>query len=178
MDHNEYTEFVPFNAINEFMRDDFRLEVIRLTLSKLSGLPEENQKSINILTRKLVQVSGFRNSIKAPISLRVKASVDAFQKSPEFVAAILSGWAEFNADLRDPVYELLVEREWEILPVDADRTKLPGFFITWPEGENFETLFNVFNEIHPGLSINSDDLSLMVVWLSMCLPYSSDQVSP
>jgi hypothetical protein len=173
-DQEEYTQFVPFNAINEFMLDDFRFEVIKLTLNKLPDLPVENQKGINILTRKLIKVSGFRNSTRAPIGLRAKASVDAFQKNPKFVAAILSGWAEVQADLRELVFRMLEDRDWDLLPADADRTKLPGFMPAWPKGEDFDSLIAAFHQSNPEVLTENDDISLMVVWMSMRLPYQGN----
>jgi hypothetical protein len=171
-DQDKKAQFLPFHAINEFMRDDYRLEVIRTALIALPSLPDANQSLVNRMTRKFVTVPGFRNSTKAPTLLRSKASTEVFEKNPQFVAAILSAWAEAHPDLRRHVYDLLVERGWEIFPVEADRTKLPGFMVTWPQGENFEMINIAFTEKYPGHSQpNSDDISLMVVWLSARLPY-------
>ncbi len=39
------TQFLPFHAINEFMRDDYRAIVIRSTLNALSTLPAEYSRS-------------------------------------------------------------------------------------------------------------------------------------
>ncbi len=38
-------------------------------------------------------------------------------------------WSELHLELRQQIYDMLVERKWELLPVDTDRTKLPGFLI-------------------------------------------------
>ena len=74
-----------------------------------------------------MQTPGFRNSAKAPVAKRVKPTAEAFTKSPHLVAAILSAWAAANVEFRQRVYDLLTERGWELLPVDADRAQLPGF---------------------------------------------------
>ena len=168
------TQFLPFHAVNEFMRDDYRLEVIRTTLVALPTLPESHQKSINRLTRKLVKVPGFRNSAKAPAPLRAKSTTEPFEKSPKLTAAILSAWAEAHPRLRQQVHDMLSERGWDVLPPDADRTKLPGFMIIWPQGEDFETLNAAFAEIHSDDQASSDDISLMVVWISTRLPYQTE----
>jgi hypothetical protein len=173
-ENEKEARFLPFNAINEFMRDDYRLQVIKTTLIALPSLPEEHQKAINRLTRRHVQVPGFRNSVKAPVPLRAKSSVEAFEKNHQFCAAILSGWSESRSELRQLVYDLMIERGWDVLPAEADRARLPGFALTWPEEENFEVFNAAFLEKYPNVDFYSDDISLMVVWLSARLPYQAD----
>ncbi len=163
--------FLPFHAINEFMTSEYRLEVIRSTLTALHDLPEKFQIPINKLTGRLVKIPGFRHSLKAPTPLRVKPTVDAFEKSPDLVAAILSAWAQAHAGLREEIYTLLQARHWEILPIDAERDRLPGFITVWPHGENFDVLNQAFKEMFPEATVSSDDVSLMVVWISGRLPY-------
>ena len=46
---NKTAQFLPFHAVNEFMRDDYRLEVIRSTLNALPGLPE-NYRNVLLLS--------------------------------------------------------------------------------------------------------------------------------
>jgi hypothetical protein len=163
--------FLPFHAINEFMTSEYRLEVVRSTLAALPDLPEKFQSPIDKLTGRLVKIPGFRHSLKAPTPLRVKPTVDAFEKSPDLVAAILSAWAEAHAGLRENVYSLLQARGWEILPIDAERARLPGFISIWPHGENFEVLSQAFREMFPVAAASSDDIALMVIWISGRLPY-------
>ena len=163
--------FLPFHAINEFMTSEYRLEVVRSTLSALPGLPEKYQSPINKLTGRLVKIPGFRHSLKAPAPLRIKPTVEAFEKSPDLVAAILSAWAEAHAELLENVYTLLQARGWDILPIDAERLRLPGFITVWPHGENFEVLNQAFKDMYPEAAASSNDVSLMVVWISGRLPY-------
>jgi hypothetical protein len=171
---NQTSQFLPFHAINEFMRSDYRLEVIRVTLTSLPELPETYRTPIDQITRSIVQVPGFRNSAKAPLVKRIKPTADAFEKSPHLVAAILSAWSEVHSSLRQQVYDLLNERGWELLPPSADRTQLPGFLLTWPNGESFDILNQTFVEKYPDVNVSSDDVSLMIVWLSIRLPYQFD----
>jgi hypothetical protein len=74
---------------------------------------------------------------------------------------------------------MLQNRKWELLPMEADRTRLPGFITVWPKGEDFEALNQAYAEAHPDAPAESNDIALMVVWLSARLPYSfsSDEVS-
>lgn len=167
--------FLPFNAINEFMNADYRLDVIRETISQINTLPNELRAPVDKLTRELVHVSGFRNSVKAPTPLKVRPLVDAFIKHPALVAALLAAWAEIHGDLRQQIYDLLVERGWEVLPPEADRTKIPGFVPHWPKGQDFDTLNAAFAEKYPGQEVNPDDISLMIVWVSTRLPYPEEE---
>ncbi len=167
--------FLPFHAINEFMRDDYRLEVVRAALFSLPELSAAQRDPIDRLTKKLVQIPGFRNSLKAPTAMRLKPSVDAFGKSPQMVAAILSAWVASRPELARQVYDLLVERKWDVLPVETDRSRLPGFLPVWPKGEDFELVYSAYKENNPSNADSQDDVSLMVVWISGRLPYSSEE---
>jgi hypothetical protein len=116
-------------------------------------------------------VPGFRDGSKAPTPLKVRPTAEAFEKSPDLVGAILAIWAQSNAELGQQIYDLLVERGWEVLPVEANRAKLPGFVPVWPKGEDFEAINQAFHEKYPQVEASQDDVSLMVVWVSGRLPY-------
>jgi hypothetical protein len=62
-------------------------------------------------------------------------------------------------------------QNWAILPLEVDRSKLPGFHIWWPKGEDFETLYNDLTTRHPDSEASIDQVGLMAVWLSLRLPY-------
>ena len=171
MDNDKQAQFLPFHAINEFMRDDYRLEVVRTTLQALPNLDQSFSAPIERLTKKSVTVPGFRNSAKAPAAMRIRPTAEAFQKNAALAAAILSAWAESHADLRQQVNDLLIARQWEILPLEADRTRLPGFLTKWPKNEDFDALSEVFASQYPASTASKDDISLMIVWLSTRLPY-------
>jgi hypothetical protein len=163
--------FLPFHAINEFMTDEYRLEVLRAVLSAQPDLPGSYSAAIDRQVKKHVSVPGFRNSVKAPSALKARPLVDAFKKYPDLVAVVLAGWAELNPVLRQQVYDLLISLEWDILPVDADRTKLPGFLPSWLAGQDFDFINNKFQEKYPDEHASNNDISLMTVWLSGRLPY-------
>lgn len=169
--NDKQVQFLPFHAINDFMLDDYREQVIRLVLSSAAQLPQPQQISLEKLTRKRISVPGFRNSAKAPVNLRIKGAIESFEKSPPLAAAILSAWAELHPELRQQVYDLLIAQEWEILPIDADRTKLPGFLPFWPFAQNFDSLYQAYQAAYPESTLEQNDVSLMVVWLSTRLPY-------
>lgn len=171
MTENKEVSFLPYHAINEFMTAEYRLNVIRGTLDVLPSLPDNVSGRLNQFIKKTVNIPGFRNSLKAPTSLKVKPMVESFEKNPGFVAALLAAWAEGHLELRQNVYDLLLARGWDILPLDADRSKLPGFMTIWPNGENFEVLNAAYIERYPDHEQNQDNVSLMIVWMSGRLPY-------
>jgi len=194
----EITEFLPFHAINEYMRPDFRLAVIRYTLTSQSNLPESLANDLNHKINKSVKVPGFRSSDKAPALMKVYPTSKSFEKNPDLVASILSCWTELHSELRGQVYQLLKSRnwrifqeaegdnfenlslelikEWPIFPIKFNRNKLPGFFTHWPKEEDFDVLYNNFVTLFPGAESSIDKVSLMIVWLTMRLPYLVDEI--
>lgn len=181
MNPNKEVQFFPFHAINEFMTDEYREAVIRSVLQGQSELPESLKTSLERLTQKTVRVPGFRKSSKAPAGLRLKPTIEAFQKNPALAAVILAAWAALHAQLCAQVFDLLRARGWELLPADADRTKLPGFLTKWQKGEDFDTLYQAYLQQYQDHDASKDDVSLMVVWLSGRLPYEfyeTDQAQP
>jgi len=186
-------EFLPFHAINEFMRPDFRLTVVRSALSALNTLSQNLRAPVDRLTKQVVKVPGFRHSEKAPTPVKVLPMAKAFESNPGLVAAILAAWAEAHADLRQQIFTVLekrgwylfpgelespvdfpslkTEKDWGVLPIQADRTRLPGFLIYWPKTETFENLYQTFAELYPSAQGSLDEVSLMAVWLALRLPY-------
>jgi len=163
-------KFLPFHAINDFMLDEFRLEVIRTALGGLDNLPAERRSAINNQIKRLFKIPGFRNSAAAPIALKIRNAVPVFEESPVFVAEVLAAWTDLHPELANQVLAFLTERGWPLLPLDAPRTRLPGFLTTWPRAEEFEVLVKAFREQHPDTPASDDDISLMVAWLSGRLP--------
>jgi hypothetical protein len=193
-------QFLPFHAINEFMRADFRLIVVRKTLSNLKLLPAEKQDKLNRLIRRTVKIPGFRNSEKAPAAVKVLPAAKAFESDPGLAAGLLSAWKDLHPELSSQVYQVLKHRgwflfpeqmkspadlpslesetDWGILPLEADRTLLPGFLTFWPAQQEFESIYETFTGMFPDSEHSLDEVSLMAVWLSNRLPYQIREVTP
>jgi len=172
---DEKVKFLPFHAINEFMVPEYQRSVLQKVLGSLDKLPDEQRKTINSMFKHYVKVPGFRNTALAPLMIKVKGTIPVFEKEPEFTAQVLQGWSILHIELRQMVFDLLTSRGWELLPVDTDRTKMPGFMITWPKDENFEIINKAFVEKYPDQKETStDDISLMTVWLSLRLPLETE----
>ena len=171
-------QFYPFHAINDFMLSDYRHEVLQQVLSDTGKLSSGQRCAIKNDIKHLVKVPGFRDSSGAPLPLKIRGAESTFERNAGFAAKILQGWSEIHADLRQQVYDLLKNRNWEILPADADRTKLPGFLGNWPKDDTYEVLNKAFSEIYPDSQASENDVRLMVVWLSGRLPVNmNDQAS-
>lgn len=171
MKKEETIRFLPFHAINEFMRTDYKERVVRFVFERIDQIDNNSRRLLDKVVKNSVHVPGFRNSVKAPFNLKVKNILEGFEKSPVLVATLLISWANLNLTLQHQVFELLESRHWKLPPIEADRSKLPGFMTTWPKGEDFETLFQDFQAHFPESGVDSDDVSLMTVWVSGRLPY-------
>ena len=175
MSEKNQVQFVQFHGIDQFMLPEYRQEVLLKVLGHLDELPPERKSKILNLVKRYVRLPGFRNSTLAPLALKVKGSGEAFEKRPDFVAQILMAWSELHLELRQQVYDLLVERKWELLPPDADRTKLPGFIAAWPKEENYDVLDAAFKEKYPESQVHEYDVRLMIVWMADRLPFDMDE---
>lgn len=163
-------KFLPFHAINEFMLDEYRQLVISSVFEGFSQLSLERQTALQDLVRKQVRLPGFRDANRAPVPLKIRGMGGAFQNNSQTAAQILAGWAELRPELAAEVYDLLGRLGWKVLPLEADRSRLPGFLTTWPKSQEFEQLIAAYREAYPEGSITDDDISLMIVWISGRLP--------
>lgn len=171
---NKQLAFLPFHAINQFMLEDYRQEIIRYVLMNFEQLPTNRRKAILGLIRKHVTVPGFRDASQAPLAVKVKGVEKAFEKKAEMTAQVLMGWSELKPDLALQVFDFLTRREWQVMPVETDRTRLPGFLPEWPTGEDYDILEAAFIGQFPQAEMVSYDFRLMVVWLSGRLPFNTN----
>ncbi len=167
---NTTAQFLPFNAINEFMLTEFRQEVILHVFSHAEALSGSSRGKLNALVKQLVQVPGFRNSAQAPAGLKARNAVIPFEKFAIFTAKVLQCWSELHPELAVLVHQILTNKGWEVLPVDADRTLLPGFIPEWPEGETYDTLDAMVAQHFGDAQPDNNSIRLMAVWLSGRLP--------
>lgn len=170
-----HVQFLPFSAINAFMRDDYQVEVIKAVLAETSDLPEVLRGRFQAMQNRAIQIHGFRNSASAPSNIKIKPFIAAMQKNSELTALTLQIWAEIHPELMSRVNILLKDMGWELLPLDADRTKLPGFLTVWPAGQDFEILNQKYHAQYPDYPDSEDDISLMAVWIGGRLPYQTEE---
>ena len=175
---NKEARFIPFAAVNEFLLTDYRQKLILAVLANLDQLSEERRGNINRLVKRLVQVPGFRNSALAPAPVKARAAVSTFERSSEFAANIMAGLAELKPALAKKAYDLLTSRGWEVLPLDADRTKLPGFLTRWPKSETFDILDEAYQKAYPDDGEHEYDINMMISWLWGRLPVELVEATP
>ena len=168
----EKQAFLPFHAVNEFMRDDFRMQVIQEVFSQVGNCAPESRSRLIKLVKKGVQVPGFRNSNQAPVHIKVKNSQGYFEKSAEFAGVVMECWSQIHSDLRKKTHVILVENGWNIPALSEDRTLQPGFQLDWPKEHKFEFFCQQIREKHPDTQESDDEISLMVVWTGNRLPYN------
>jgi hypothetical protein len=164
--------YFPFHAINEYMLPDYRHDVILTVLRDADKLPGDRRGAIKNLVKRHVAVPGFRNSTLAPVGVKTRGAVSAFERQPQFTALVLQGWSDLHPELREKVHAMLTTRSWEaLLPAEADRSKLPGFLTTWPKSETYDVLDQAFKDLYPDFETTDNDVRLMVVWVANRLPY-------
>lgn len=171
MVETESSKFYPFSAVNDFMREDYRLTILHEVLASLDKIPAEQKMRIGRLISKGIQVQGFRNSNLAPVGMKAKKSVDLFERSPEFAAQVMESWSRLHPELRLLIRNVLVKRNWTVKEDDLDLSQLSGFQIDWPKEDTFQVLIDKARELPPELAVTDDDISLMVVWIGNRLPY-------
>jgi hypothetical protein len=172
---NQEMQFLPFAAINSFMLDDYRTRVLGKVINSLARQTNRNAGVLKSLIRRYIQVPGFRDASKAPAALIARNAESTFEKASDFAAFTIAVWTDLNPTLAGEVHAVLTERSWpELLPVEADRTQMPGFYTTWPEGETFETVLKAYHEKYPESTTEDYDISLMTVWLGGRLPFDEE----
>jgi len=161
---------IPFNAVNEFLLPEYRLKIIQQAFAEIEKLSESRRSAIARMVKRYIQVSGFRNSSLAPAPLKARAAVTTFEKSDEFAAQIMAAWCELHPELAQKTYDFLKARGWELLPIETDRAKLPGFLTHWPKEDTFEVLDDAYIAMYPGDDAHEYDINMMIAWLGGRLP--------
>jgi hypothetical protein len=172
MNDEKKIQVLPFHAVNEFMREDYRLDVLHEVFTGLEQCTPLQKQLITRMFAKNVNIPGFRNSGQAPLAIKIKNSPTLFERSHEFSATIMECWSNLHPELKLAMQTLLTERGWTLQPLDDDRCLLPGFQIDWPKADNFESLINGIHETHPDMNESDDNISLMAVWVGNKLPYN------
>jgi hypothetical protein len=172
MSEKKEVQVIPFHAINEFMRDDYRLLVLQEVFTNLAKGTPEQRAAITKLFANGVKLPGFRNSSLAPLPIKIKNSMSVFERSAEFTANVLEVWSNLHSELKENMVDILSEKGWEPQPVNVDRSLLPGFLIDWPKTDTFEVLINAVRAKKADIDESDDNISLMAVWVGNRLPYN------
>ena len=163
-------EYLPYKAVNIFINREYLEQLIETVLKGYNNLSKEKRLAFVKQFRQYVNILGFRNAIRAPLSLQIKAHASAFEAKNEVVPFTLSTWAELNPNLASEVESWLESEGWKGLKKERDFNETEGFLSDWPEKLSFDKLVKKFKKAKPDVKPNRDDLILMVLWISGKLP--------
>jgi hypothetical protein len=163
-------EYVPFKAINVFMNRNYLEKVIKEILEGIKTLSRVDQTAFNQLFRKYVTVLGFRNPVRAPLSLQINAYSNAFEEKDEVIPITLSLWTKLKSDFAVRVKDWLESEGWNNLALERVFTEDGGFILGWPKKLTFDKLVEKYKKAYPDDTYDRDDLILMVLWISGNLP--------
>ena len=163
-------EYLPYKAVNVFINREYLEQLLETVLKGYNKLPKEKQIAFVKQFRQHVNVLGFRNAIRAPLSLQINAYVSAFEEKNDVVPFTISTWAELNPNLASEVKNWLGEEGWKVLDMDRAFVETEGFLTDWPEKLTFDKLVKNFMKAKPNVKHNREDLILMVLWISGKLP--------
>ncbi len=172
MEKSNQQKYLPFHAVNEFMRDDYRLSILHEVLSEQKITSAESRSRIGRMISKGVQIPGFRNSNQAPLAIKAKNCASLFERSPEFASSVMEAWSCLHPQLKKEMAELLRSRGWNIPDPETDHSQLPGFQLDWNKVDTYEVLINEIKKKAPDMQESDDNISLMAVWIGNRLPYN------
>lgn len=163
-------EILPFISINVYVERDYLENVARNVLESVGTLTKEEQIAFSQNFRKYVNVLGFRNPLRAPLSLQINAYASAFEEKEEVIPFTLTTWAKVNHELAEKVHSWLLSEGWEDLALARDFEEDNGFNADWPDDLTFDQIEDKFSKANPSFEYDRDDLILMVLWIAGRLP--------
>ena len=89
-------EYLPFKTINVFIERNYLDKVIKELLEGVNTLSREEQIEFANFFRKHIKILGFRNPVRAPLSLRINAYASAFEEKDDVIPYTLTTWARIN----------------------------------------------------------------------------------
>lgn len=173
MDEKEY---LPFIAINVFIERDYLENILNKILEDVQKLPREEQISFSNSFRKYVSILGFRNPVRAPLTLQINAFASAFEKKNEVVPFTLTTWIKLNLNFAEKVEKWLEAEGWENLALIRTFDENKGFMSDWPEDLSFDQIEEKYKKANPDEDFDRDDLILMVLWITGCLPKEQSDI--
>ncbi len=162
--------YLPFKAINVFIERNYLEKVINELLEGIETLSKEEQAEFISFFRKYVNILGFRNPVRAPLSLKIHAYASAFEDKDEVVPYTLTTWAKIKSGLAKQVKNWLESEGWDNLALERSYEADEGFIANWPKGFTFDKLEKNFKKAFPNEKPQRDDLILMTLWISGNLP--------
>lgn len=166
----------PMISINVYLLPEFRREIFNTVLGNLDSLESETRQNCIQTIKEFVKISGFRNPFAAPHPLLARNLEAPFEKESRIVKAILTAWAEIKKELQPLIRETIASLNF-IQNNQAPDYPDPenAFIVGWPEKLSFDQLSELVHQ-KANISASKDEIALMTVWLTGCLP--SPQQTP
>ncbi len=165
-------DFRPAIALNVFIEPYFRKEILQKIFEHLDILPADLRRDLVTQVKDHVKISGFRNPMVAPRALLVRYAESVFEKDPWFSLICFKCWQSLYSQWHDELKENLTGLGFSISEPassgypDAMNTFLEG----WPEGIDFDPLYDQISAKIEGFSLSKDETALLSVLLTGYLP--------
>lgn len=166
----ETKEILSYRAINVFIEREYLEKIISFILKNAKSLPKEDQIEFNSHFNKYVKILGFRNPLRAPLSLQINGLTTAFEEKEEIIPKVLTTWTILNSPFSKIVSSWLEAEGWNNLKFKRIYSPEEGFIADWPKNFSFDQLDENFKKANPELKYEKNDLILMALWLSGKLP--------
>ena len=160
----------PYKAINVYLEREYLEQLLEWVLKHKETLSKQEVIEFIDEFRKHVTILGFRNPVRAPITLQVNAYASAFEQKDDVIPFTLSTWAKTQPDLAEKVKLWLVDEGWDNLALERQFDENEGFNNNWPDKLSFDELVEKFTKANPDFKFSRNDLILMVLWISGRLP--------
>lgn len=165
-------EFRPAIALNVFIEPYFRKEILQKVFENLGDLPADLRRELIAEVKEQVRISGFRNSMVAPRALLIRDAESVFETDSKFVLICLKSWQSLYSQWHDMLKKNLVELEFSISEQTSKEYPDPlnTFLEGWPEGIDFDTLFEKIAAKEKDFPLSKDETALLSVLLTGYLP--------
>jgi hypothetical protein len=158
----------PAIALNVFIEPYFRKEILQKVFENIDALPTELRRELVAEVKEKVRISGFRNSMAAPRALLIRDAEAVFEKDTRFSLICLKSWQSLYTQWDEELKKNLVELGFSISEQAAAGYPDPinTFLEGWPEGIDFDTLFEKITAQVKKFSLSKDETALLSILLT------------
>ena len=158
----------PALALNVFIEPYFRKEIFQKIFENIDSLPADLRRELIAEVKEKVRISGFRNSMAAPRALLIREAEAVFEKDTWFSLISLKSWQSQYSQWHDELKKILVDLGFSISEQAASGypDSLNTFLEGWPEGIDFDTLFEKITTQVEKFPLSKDETALLSVLLT------------
>lgn len=158
----------PAVALNVFIEPYFQKEIVQKIFENIDSLPADLRRELIAEVKEKVRISGFRNSMAAPRVLLVRDAETVFEKDTRFSLISLKSWMSLYSQWHDELKQNLTGLGFSISEQAAAGYPDPinTFLEGWPEGIDFDTLFEKITAQIENFPLSKDETALLSVLLT------------